>query len=66
MFSGAGYSCFMYLTRFDCSNNQLKDLPSSIGGCVDLTEFKVIIYEMYALLELEKLQFQVQFIGFVI
>ncbi|KAL5994509.1 hypothetical protein ACLOJK_024562 [Asimina triloba] len=26
--------------KFDCSNNRLKELPASLGRCVDLSEFK--------------------------
>lgn len=29
-------------SRFDCSNNQFKELPNSLGRCSDLSELKVI------------------------
>lgn len=29
------------LSRFDCSNNQLKDLPGSLGRCLELSDLKV-------------------------
>lgn len=29
-------------SRFDCSNNQLKDLPDSLGRCSNLAEIKVV------------------------
>lgn len=31
-------------SRLDCSNNQLKELPSSLGRCSDLSEFKVMLH----------------------
>ncbi|KAK1577237.1 hypothetical protein Q3G72_020047 [Acer saccharum] len=36
---------FYLLSRFDCSGNQLKELPSSLGKCSDLSDFKMdLIY----------------------
>lgn len=36
--------CLMHtlICRFDCSNNRLSSLPSSLGHCTDLAELKVI------------------------
>ena len=33
----------MFLPRFDCSSNQLRELPSSLGGCLDLSDLKVML-----------------------
>ncbi|RZS23701.1 hypothetical protein BHM03_00056671 [Ensete ventricosum] len=32
--------------RLDCSSNQLKELPSSLGRCLDLSELKVLHFLM--------------------
>ncbi|KAJ6724452.1 hypothetical protein OIU85_022383 [Salix viminalis] len=30
------------LVKFDCSSNQLRELPSSLGGCLDLSNLKLL------------------------
>uniref|UniRef100_A0A6N2NKJ0 Uncharacterized protein n=1 Tax=Salix viminalis TaxID=40686 RepID=A0A6N2NKJ0_SALVM len=32
------------LVKFDCSSNQLRELPSSLGGCLDLSNLKVMLH----------------------
>ncbi|KAM0055627.1 putative leucine-rich repeat domain superfamily [Helianthus debilis subsp. tardiflorus] len=32
------------LIKFDCSGNQIKDLPCSLGNCLDLSDLKVWLY----------------------
>lgn len=33
----------VFWPRFDCSSNQLRELPSSLGGCLALSDLKVML-----------------------